>query len=370
MPLYIVMAITDDLWSPAVFVAACIVFELSVIFGLARPQMKPLERVGWAATVGRDHRPARARVLLPGRKPDALGMQPEDLLVPGVEVEHRYVDARGLRTHVALAGPEGGDPVVLVHGWPQHWWIWRGVLPALVDAGYRCICVDLRGHGWTDAPPDGYEKEQFASDVLAALDELGVDRFKLIGHDWGGFASFLIALREPAAGGEAARALDRPSVDQAEGGLGPAAQGARQRVVPVRALNARGRAPRSYGGCRSSTRSSRWAPAAAWIAETREKYASRFKEPDRARGTSALYRTFLLRELQPILKGRYSDQRLTVPTVLMFGDSDRVITERRLAGFEEHADDMRLENVADTSHFLPDEQPARVAEQALALFSR
>ena len=124
-------------------------------------------------------------------------MLPEDLAVEGVEVEHRYVDARGLRVHVALAGPESGDPVVLVHGWPQHWWVWRGVIPALVDAGYRCICVDLRGHGWSDAPPDGYEKEQFATDILATLDTLGVERFKLVGHDWGGFASFLIALRAP-----------------------------------------------------------------------------------------------------------------------------------------------------------------------------
>ena len=51
VPLYIVMALTD-LWSPGVFVAACVVFELAVIFGLARPQMKPLERVGWALLWG------------------------------------------------------------------------------------------------------------------------------------------------------------------------------------------------------------------------------------------------------------------------------------------------------------------------------
>jgi len=56
--------------------------------------------------------------------------------------------------------------------------------------------------------------------------------------------------------------------------------------------------------------------------------------------------------------------------VLMFGDSDRVINERRLEGFEEYADDMRLEKVTDAGHFLPDEQPATVAAQALALFSR
>jgi hypothetical protein len=52
VPLYIVMALTDDLWSPGIFVAACVVFELAVIFGLARPQMKALERVGWALLWG------------------------------------------------------------------------------------------------------------------------------------------------------------------------------------------------------------------------------------------------------------------------------------------------------------------------------
>lgn len=51
VPLYIAMAI-DDLWSVGVFVGACVVFELAVIFGLARPQMKPLERVGWALLWG------------------------------------------------------------------------------------------------------------------------------------------------------------------------------------------------------------------------------------------------------------------------------------------------------------------------------
>jgi pimeloyl-ACP methyl ester carboxylesterase len=296
-------------------------------------------------------------------------MQPDELPVPGVEVEHRYVDARGLRTHVALAGPEGGDPVVLVHGWPQHWWIWRGVLPALVEAGHRCVCVDLRGHGWTDAPPDGYEKEQLASDILATLDELGIDRFKLIGHDWGGFASFVMALREPQRVEKLlALSIVHPWI-QREGGpvqqVKALASASYQFVLstPVVGPNVVRRLP--FIDTILKVGSGGRMPA-----DVREKYWRRFKEPDRAAGTSTLYRTFLLRELQPILKGRYRDRRLTVPTVLMYGDSDRVITAQRLAGFEQHADDMRLEQVTDASHFLPDEQPAVVAEQALALFSR
>ena len=72
VPLYIVMAILDDLWSPGIFIAACVVFELGVIFGLARPQMKPLERIGWVLLWGAVTARARGLLLLPGRRADAL----------------------------------------------------------------------------------------------------------------------------------------------------------------------------------------------------------------------------------------------------------------------------------------------------------
>jgi pimeloyl-ACP methyl ester carboxylesterase len=295
-------------------------------------------------------------------------VRPDDLAVPGVEVEHRYVDARGLRTHVALTGPPDGDPVVLVHGWPQHWWIWRGVLPALVDAGYRCICPDLRGHGWTDAPSDGYEKEQFATDVLAALDELGIERFKLVGHDWGGFAGFLMALREPERVEKfLALSIIHPWIRREGGPADTVKQllGASYQFVigsPVIGRQVVQRTPfitlilsRGAGSPISDDAS--------------DAYADRWKEPDRAAATSAIYRTLLLREIGPILGGRYRDQRLRVPTVLVHGDRDPVIRAERLRGFEEYADDMRVGQI-EGGHFLPDEQPALVAEQALALFAR
>ena len=68
VPLYIVMAIMDELWSPGIFVAACVVFELVVIFGLARPQMKAMERDRLGRPLGGHHGRAGARLLLPGRR--------------------------------------------------------------------------------------------------------------------------------------------------------------------------------------------------------------------------------------------------------------------------------------------------------------
>jgi pimeloyl-ACP methyl ester carboxylesterase len=89
-----------------------------------------------------------------------------------------------------------GDPIVLLHGFPQHWWQWRRVIPDLADR-YRVICPDLRGFGWSDAPLDAYDKETLADDVLRLLDALALRRVCLVGHDVGGFVGFLVCLKVP-----------------------------------------------------------------------------------------------------------------------------------------------------------------------------
>src|SRR3954453_13266022 len=111
-------------------------------------------------------------------------------------VTNEWVEAGGLRTHGALAGPPDAPPLLMVHGWPQHWWCWREVIAALSDR-YRIIAPDLRGHGWTDAPHDGYAKTQFSADILALLDALGVDKVTWLGHDWGAHAGWITAYQHP-----------------------------------------------------------------------------------------------------------------------------------------------------------------------------
>jgi magnesium/cobalt transport protein CorA len=117
--------------------------------------------------------------------------------MPHVEgMSHRDVHVRGLRFHVATGGPPDAPPVVLLHGWPQHWFMWRHVIPLLIE-DHRLIVPDLRGLGWSDAPRKGYRKQELADDVLAVLAEMGVERFDLIGHDWGAFAGFLLCASAP-----------------------------------------------------------------------------------------------------------------------------------------------------------------------------
>src|SRR5688572_10298658 len=91
--------------------------------------------------------------------------------LPGVT--HRFLDLdTGVRLHVAEAGPRDATPVLALHGWPQHWWAWRRVIP-LLSGEYRLIAPDLRGFGWSEHPADGdFTKQRMADDAVALLDAL------------------------------------------------------------------------------------------------------------------------------------------------------------------------------------------------------
>jgi pimeloyl-ACP methyl ester carboxylesterase len=279
-------------------------------------------------------------------------------------VTHRQVRARGLEFHLAEAG-SGDDVVLCLHGWPQHWYEWYHLMPALADR-HRVLALDLRGFGWSDAPRDGYEKENMATDVLAVLDELGLERVKLVGHDWGAWLGFLLCLRAP------------------------------QRFERYLALNilppwssARAMAPHlwrfwyqwlilSPGIGYQLHRSGRFVPKVlvgastvrtAWDPATLAAFSDKFTEPARARAAVQMYRVFNLREAPAIVRGRYAQQRLTVPTRMLFGKDDRALHYKILAGYERHAEDMQVELVDGCGHFIANERPDIVAERAREFFA-
>ncbi len=108
---------------------------------------------------------------------------------------HRYVHANGNRFHAVEAG--NGPLVLLLHGFPEFWYSWRHQLPALADAGYRAVAVDLRGYGATDKPPRGYDGYTLASDVAGLIRALGERDAVLVGHDLGGMLAWTTATFHP-----------------------------------------------------------------------------------------------------------------------------------------------------------------------------
>ena len=269
--------------------------------------------------------------------------------------------ANGLEFHVARAG--AGDPVVMLHGWPQHWYMWRHQVPRLAGR-YAVFCPDLRGFGWSEAPRHGYAKETLADDVLALLDELGLDRIRLVGHDWGAWIGFLICLRAPA------RVLQFVALNTPHPFQKLSFRHAHlwrfwyQLVIACPLLG--------YFLLKNRPRLLRrllraWS-ARSWSVEDLDIYSGRIRQPARARATVSLYRTFLLREILPILGGRYTRARLTTPTLILHGTGDVVISPTLLHGYEAHAADMNVELVPNAGHFIAEDQPDFVTDRILAFF--
>ena len=271
-------------------------------------------------------------------------------------VEHRFVSAGGLRSHVALAGE--GPPVLLLHGWPQHWYMWRDVIPAVAPHA-RVIAPDFRGFGWSEVPEDGYEKTQLARDMIALLDELGVDEVTVAGHDWGGYVGFLLATEHP----------DRIKGFLAANVLPPWGPREPKRMLdawrflyqPVLGTPGVGR----HAGVTFARRGLR---EAGLPPEAVDAFVSRIRG-ERGVATERLYRSFFFHELPGVVRGRYSPAGFRTPTTLVFGQRDVVLTTAAAEDVARQSDCVQLELVADATHFVVDEKPELVADRLLMLLA-
>lgn len=269
--------------------------------------------------------------------------------------KERRVRVPGAELHVLDAGE--GDPVVLVHGWPQHGHMWRHLVPELA-ATRRVLVPDLRGFGRSEAPPGDYRKHTLAGDLVALLDAEGIERATLIGHDWGGWAAWLVALEHPErierlvaidipppwGGGVTVRRLPQ----QLTIGLYQAIISAP--FLGVRSVQS-GAMPGGIlrGG---SAKAMRYSEAEL------ETYLAPLREEPRARASVALYRTFLTREAPAIARGTYTTDDLRVPTLAIYGSESKLV---KMTGLPEPGPELRVEVVAGSGHFVPEEKPDEVA---------
>ena len=107
----------------------------------------------------------------------------------------RTVTTNGVTLNLAEAGPADGRPVILLHGFPDSWHLWRHQIAALATAGYRVLAPDLRGFGRSDKPPavEDYSLRATVGDVAGILDDAGIERATVVGHDWGAGLAWAVA---------------------------------------------------------------------------------------------------------------------------------------------------------------------------------
>jgi len=114
-----------------------------------------------------------------------------------MKLDSLSLNVNGLRMQVQSAGQ--GPAVVLLHGFPDNHVVWRKQIAPLVAAGFRVLAPDLRGCGDSEMPRavDAYQLQHVCADVLAMLDQLGIDKARVVGHDWGAAIGWMLCTKAP-----------------------------------------------------------------------------------------------------------------------------------------------------------------------------
>lgn len=261
-----------------------------------------------------------------------------------------------MRFHVTEAGPPDGRPVLALHGWPQHHWEYRDLLADPPD-GLRIIAPDLPGYGWSGSAPHKWAKDDVATDVLALLDAMGLDRVLLLAHDRGGAVGYFMVLREAHRfDGYLVCNMAHPWLSTCDV-LPHIWRLCYQLPLATFGITVQRRTPyveRVIFGV-----GSRMDPESVRV------FADRFRDPVCARAGRDTYRTFLTREIPGSARSPET-RRISIPIRVLFGTGDFAVAPAFVAAETANADDYTLETV-DASHFVVDERPDLVREKLIAL---
>jgi pimeloyl-ACP methyl ester carboxylesterase len=266
-------------------------------------------------------------------------------------IQHHFANVNGIRMHYVECG--SGEPVVMLHGFPENWYSWRHQVAALAGT-HRVIVPDLRGYNETENRGP-YDTDTLQADVLGLIEAVGESRVHLVAHDWGGALAWLIAIGHPAV----LRSLtvcNLPHPALFERGLRRPSQMLRSWYVlffqlpwlPERMLAARGYqqlARMLIRDCQPGT-------------FTRDdiRFYLRSWQQHGLRGGINWYRA-LVRHPKRLPS---PPPMVTTPTLLIWGEDDRALSKELTFGTDEYVEELRIEYLPGVSHWVQQEAPAEV----------
>lgn len=264
------------------------------------------------------------------------------------------ITARSLVFDVHPGGPADGEPVLLLHGFPQHSGEWAAVLPALHGAGLRTYALDQRGTSPGARPqgPEAYRITECALDAVAVLDALDLPSVHLVGHDWGAVCAWHVAIRHPGR----VRTLTAVSVPHPLASAHAYATDAdqRERSAYIKLFRQAGRAEELLlaDGAR---RLRRLFDGSGLDAAGVDGYVRPLLEPGALTAALNWYRAMGPQDLADLGPAR-------VPVTYVWSDGDVAIGPAAARACAAHvAADYRLVTLPGVSHWIADQAPAELA---------
>jgi epoxide hydrolase 4 len=285
------------------------------------------------------------------------------------ELAHRFAVVDGVRLHYVEAGR--GPLVVLLHGFPQYWYLWRRQLAALAAAGFRAVALDMRGYNLSDKPAGvaSYRMGALVADVVGLVRHLGAERASVVGHDWGGAVAWAAAMRHPEV-------VERLVVLNAPHPLALAREVRnknwrqlwRSSYVVLFQLPWLPEAALRAGGFTAIRRVFREEPVRpnAFADEDVEHYVAALREPGALHAAVNYYRAAVRhrRDVPP------ADRRtIAQPTLLVWGDRDPHLGVELAQGLEAWVPALRVEHLPEASHWVLEDAPERATELIVGFLS-
>jgi len=275
----------------------------------------------------------------------------------------------GVTLNVALAGPADAPPVILLHGFPESHRTWRGLAPLLEDR-FRLVMPDQRGFAGSDRPAEveAYRADALVDDIFALAEALGIMRFALVGHDWGGAISWPAALRgDPRLERLAIINAPHPLVFQKSLIKDEAQRAASQYITAFRTPGFE-QAPEAMGWGTFFDKSFGGHVDLATIpADERAHYIAEWSEPGGFAAMLNWYRASQLVVPPPGMEVPVPDwvlglfPKVKVPTLVIWGMKDKALLPIQLDGLEALVEDLTVARILDAGHFVPWEKPEAVA---------
>ena len=281
----------------------------------------------------------------------------------------RVTLSTGVALDVWSAGERKNPPILFLHGFPESHRTWRHQIAAL-SATHYCIAPDQRGYAGSDKPAEisDYGVPKLIADVFALADALGIGRFTLVGHDWGGAIAWAAALKDQA---RVERLIQcnaaHPYVFQRTLIFDQAQRAASQYIRQFRERDIESEVAAKGVDWFFSDRFESKLSAGTISADDRAATLAEWSQPGAIRGMINWYRASPMQvpkvnapmEMTPFLERPFP--KLTMPVLVIWGMRDDALHPCQLAGLEDHINELTIERIDGAGHFVPWEAPELVS---------
>jgi pimeloyl-ACP methyl ester carboxylesterase len=273
-------------------------------------------------------------------------------------MKHERITTNGVSLHVVTDGPKDGPLVILLHGFPEHWYSWRHQIPFLADQGFCVWAPDQRGYNESDKPHgvSAYSLAELAKDVIGLIDASERDKVYLVGHDWGAVVAWWTAIHHPERLHKMA-VLNVPHPVVMERTMRKSFKQLRMSwYIFFFQLPFLPELGFKLGGGRDMAESMRrTARKGTFSDEDLERYREAWAKPGAVTAMINWYRA-AFRARPPIPR----DTRVKVPTLLIWGARDVALSRQMAQPSIDMCDDGRLVLIEEATHWVQHDEPERV----------